>query len=82
MPEFEECVVGLTVSTEPTLVYDYEKIITQLESEGLTNDEAVEHFEFNIAGGYVGPRTPIFLNRYIPPAAPAGERPLSAYQKD
>jgi hypothetical protein len=45
---------------EIVVVYDRDKILEQLRKE-LTPEEAVEYFEFNILGAYVGEKTPIFL---------------------
>lgn len=41
-------------------VYDQDKIIQKL-TEDMTYEEAVEHFDFNIAGAYVGKTTPMFI---------------------
>jgi hypothetical protein len=43
-------------------VYDYHKCIEVFMRDGLTEQEAVEHFEFNVIGGWVGDQTPIFLS--------------------
>jgi hypothetical protein len=43
--------------------YDYEKVIAALELQGMTNDEALEWYDFNIAGAYVGDLTPMVLTR-------------------
>jgi hypothetical protein len=64
---FDGCVIGVTDSwsghTRPTrVVYSVEKIIKQLmDDDGCTYEEAVEHFEFNVAGAYVGEHTPVFV---------------------
>lgn len=43
-------------------VYDEAKILQVLrERDGMSAEEAVEFFEFNVAGAYVGPGTPIYL---------------------
>lgn len=42
-------------------VYDSVKIIRILIEQGLTQDEAVEYYEYNILGAYVGEATPIYL---------------------
>jgi len=44
------------------VVYDTTKIIDILcERDGMDRDEAAEYYEFNIAGAYVGDRTPMFI---------------------
>lgn len=42
-------------------VYDSVKIIKILMDSGLTQDEAVEYYEYNILGAYVGEATPVYL---------------------
>ena len=44
-------------------IYDTDKVIELLMTrDGMDHDEAVEFFDFNIAGAYVGPGTPIFMD--------------------
>lgn len=46
------------------LCYDMDWIIQKLmKRDGMTHEEAVEYFEYNQLGAYVGKQTPIFLNR-------------------
>lgn len=45
------------------LIYD-EAIVLQNLMEDMDFQEAKDFFEFNILGSYVGPNTPIFLNRF------------------
>lgn len=71
---FDHCVIGIgeQFSNGPVLIYDREKVIDTLVKDGMTWEEAWEHFYFNIAGGWVGERTPIFVtSRYTPPDNPA-----------
>jgi hypothetical protein len=48
---------------DPVVVYDREKCIEIIMSWGLSEEDAEEHFEFNVVGGWVGERTPAFLIR-------------------
>lgn len=59
---FDDCITGYCFTPGPghRVVYSYELIIQKLVEEGLTYEEAVEHFAFNIEGGYHGEKTPIF----------------------
>jgi hypothetical protein len=43
------------------LVYDAEKIRAILMRDGITAEEAREHIEFNIEGGYLGIGTPVLV---------------------
>ena len=62
--EFNEAVVGVLVRCgQPNIiVYDQEKIIEILMKD-MGEEAAVEHFEFNIQGAWVGDYTPGFLYR-------------------
>lgn len=41
---------------------DIEKMLKKMEKEGMTREEAIEYFEFNILGAYVGEENPIYLH--------------------
>ena len=44
------------------LVYDVNKILdTLVEREGMSSEDAVEFFQFNIQGAYLGESTPAFM---------------------
>jgi hypothetical protein len=62
--EFDAAILGVAerIGMSPIVAYDTAKIIDILcERDGMEDDEAAEFFEFNIAGAYVGDRTPIFI---------------------
>lgn len=42
-------------------VYDVDKCIVALMREGMSHEEAVEYFEFNTLGAYVGENGPIYV---------------------
>ncbi len=46
--------------THPVAVYSKEKVLEILQ-ENMSAEEAQEHFDYNIAGAYVGESTPVFL---------------------
>ena len=48
---------------EPIACYDYDRVIEGYIEEGMTEEEAIEFFEFNVIGAWVGERTPCFLRR-------------------
>ena len=60
---FEEAVIGISERRgDPSLVaYDADKCIQILIDQGMTDEEAVEYFGYNVVGSYVGERTPIFI---------------------
>jgi len=43
------------------VVYDAHKVIATLRAKGMSQEEAVEFYEFNIVGACVGDATPAFL---------------------
>lgn len=59
----EEALVGVARRCgQPTLaVYSYAKAVELLMRQGLTDEEACEHLEFNVLGAWLGPHTPVFL---------------------
>jgi hypothetical protein len=61
---FEDCIMGICYrfGSSPHVVYSRPKIIQKLISDGLTEEEAEEHFDFNIAGAWVGESTPGFID--------------------
>jgi hypothetical protein len=48
---------------DPIACYDYDQVIQGLIEDGCTEEEAIEHFEYNIIGAWVGDRTPCFIRR-------------------
>jgi len=62
--DFDACIVGVVQRNgqEPAVCYAYEKVLHTLQSrDGVSGDDAEEHFSFNILGSYVGDTTPCFL---------------------
>jgi hypothetical protein len=57
----DDAIVGLGRQfNKNAIIYDKNKIIHKL-CEDMTEEEAYEWYEFNIAGAYMGESTPIFL---------------------
>jgi len=48
-------------SSDGRVVYSANNIIGGLMNEGMTEEEAIEYFHFNIEGAYVGEFTPIYM---------------------
>lgn len=63
--QYDPCIVGVAYrcGMEPVVVYDVDQVLEALVQDGMDREEAEEWFEFNIAGAYVGERTPLFLVR-------------------
>ena len=47
--------------THPVAIYSYRKTIKILMKQGMDREEAIEYFDYNIAGAFVGDQTPVFL---------------------
>jgi len=66
---FDDCILGIAEVWDSNtrvhrIVYDaLEMIEVLVERDGMDHDEAVEYFEFNIDGAYLGKHTPIFVFR-------------------
>jgi hypothetical protein len=58
----DECVLGYEYNWDGLirLIYSVDKILTNLVGDGMDVDDAIEYFEFNIRGAYVGEQTPIW----------------------
>ena len=63
MDGYDDCIVGVTIrfGAEPIVCYAVEAVLARLRGSGMTHDEAVEWFEFNQIGAWVGEKTPCFL---------------------
>jgi hypothetical protein len=67
---FDDAIIGtaygMTVSDDqgPVLVYDIQKCIDILMDGAvdMTREEAIEYFDFNVLGAFMGPQTPIFMD--------------------
>jgi hypothetical protein len=62
---FDDCIVGIGRQFNRTfVVYDYDEVIhTLMHRDAMEADDAVEFFDYNIVGSYVGDATPCFLSR-------------------
>ena len=58
---FDDCIIGITENPEFNVkfVYDFDKVIARLMSNGMGRDEAVDYFGFNFS---IAGSTPIFIS--------------------
>ena len=63
---FEDDLIGVGQQFNKAMaVYDRQKCIEILmERDGMSDEEAVEYFEYNVTGAWVGEYTPIFLETF------------------
>ena len=59
---FEPAIIGIAhrFGMQPIVAYDYRKVI-EIFAEDMEYEEAVEYFDFNVIGAWVGEGTPIFI---------------------
>ena len=65
---YDDCIIGLVerFGMEPVFCYDKEKIVTKImQRDEISFEQAIEHFEYNIVGSWVGKGTPCFLTKHI-----------------
>ena len=63
---FEQALVGSSISAfnrEQVAIYDYEECIAVLMKD-MSEEDAIEHFQYNVIGSWVGEDTPIFINTH------------------
>jgi hypothetical protein len=61
---YNDCIVGVIskFGGEQVVAYDIEKVLTRLrERDGMSEIEAIEFFEFNMLGAWMGDHTPMFI---------------------
>jgi len=66
MDGFDDCIVGIVerIGQDSYVIYDKELVLEKLQNNGgMSYEEALEYYEFNQLGAYVGERTPGFLIR-------------------
>jgi hypothetical protein len=57
---FDDAIIGVD-DNNLKIVYNIDEVINILMREGMTDDEAIEYYEYNISGSYVGENTPSFI---------------------
>lgn len=58
---FDEALIGYVeqCTRPPVALYDFHKVI-EILMEDMTYEEAMEYYDYNILGAYVGENTPAF----------------------
>lgn len=65
MDGYDDCLIGVVerFGEDSYFIYDRELVLEKLQKGGMSYEEALEYYEFNQLGAYVGERTPAFLIR-------------------
>jgi hypothetical protein len=58
---FDEAVIGIDQNSM-RLIYSVKKCVEILVLQGMSVEEAIEYFDFNTKGSYVGEKTPIWCD--------------------
>jgi hypothetical protein len=61
---FDNAVIGIDTDSM-RLIYSIQKCIEVLKEDGMDEIDAVEYFEYNVLGAYVGEKTPIWCNDFF-----------------
>lgn len=63
MDGYDDCILGvcLRYGQDPIVAYSLDKVLSKLVEDGLTEEEALEFWEFNQVGAYAGETTPCFI---------------------
>ena len=62
---FDKAIIGMCMDIATggeRLIYDANKCIDILIKQGMSEQEAIEYFEFNVVGAWMGPKTPVFMH--------------------
>ena len=64
-PDLEEALVGVVsrFGQADIACYDYQKVIEIYIQQGMSREEAVEYFEYNTLGSWLGETTPCFIRK-------------------
>ena len=60
---FDDAVIGIDTQTM-RLIYSVTRCVEILVVDGMDVEEAIEYFDFNVAGAYMGDQTPIFVTSW------------------
>ena len=62
LDNFDDCIIGISeqFGEGNRIVYSKDMIIKKL-CEEMSEEEALEYYDYNILGGYFGEQNPIFL---------------------
>ena len=66
MDGYDDCIVGVVerFGQDSYFIYDKDLVLEKLQKEnGMSYEDALEYYEYNQLGAYVGERTPAFLIR-------------------
>ena len=66
MNEFDDCIIGVCyrIGQEPIIAYDKDLVIGKMmEEDGVSEQDAIDWYEYNQLGAWMGELTPCFIER-------------------
>ncbi len=64
---FDEAIIGMAerINLGHIVAYDVDKMLKiMVERDGMTYEEAMEYFDYNILGAWMGENTPVYIQTY------------------
>jgi len=64
---FDDAIIGMAerINLGPVVAYDVDMMIKiMVTRDGMTEEEAMEFFDYNIIGAWMGEFTPVFIKKY------------------
>ena len=61
---FDEAIIGLAerINLGPVVAYDVDKMLKiMVERDGMTYEEAMDYFDYNLLGAWMGENTPVYI---------------------
>jgi len=61
---FDGAIIGMAerINLGPVVAYDVDKMLNiMVERDGMTYEEAIEYFDYNILGAWMGENTPVYI---------------------
>jgi hypothetical protein len=65
---FDEAIIGMAerINLSHVVAYDVDKMLEiMVERGGMTYEEAMEYFDYNILGAWMGEYTPVYIRKNI-----------------
>jgi hypothetical protein len=63
---FDEAIIGMAerINLSHVVAYDVDKMLEiMVERDGMTYEEAIEYFDYNILGAWMGEYTPVYIRK-------------------
>ena len=61
---FDDAIIGVCENSG-RVIYSCSKCIEILVAEGMSDEDAMEYFYYNVSDAYVGEKTPIWCNDFM-----------------